>query len=88
MNILERYRIDTRKVPEEVVEKASDIVGDIERGKNLFMNYRAQRLNFNRNVISVQVGKRWRLVADDSTGSIIWKALLSHEAYNRYIRHM
>lgn len=86
--ILQKYDIDTRKVPLEVQEKASDIIGDIERGKNLFMNYRAQRLQFNRNIISVSVKSRWRLLADDSTGEIKWKALLSHEAYNNFIRRM
>ncbi len=86
--VLDRHNLDTRRVPLDVQEKASDIIGDIERGKNLFMNYRAQRLQFNRSVISVAVKNKWRLLADDSTGEIKWTALLSHEAYNKFIRRM
>jgi hypothetical protein len=86
--ILEKYKLDTRKVPLDVQEKASDIIGDVERGRNLFMNFKAQRLRFNRNIISVSVKNKWRLLADDSTGEIVWTALLPHEAYNKLIRRM
>ena len=53
--MLDRHKLDTRRVPLDVQEKASDIIGDIERGRNLFLNFKAQRLRFNRNVISVSV---------------------------------
>ncbi len=83
----ENRNLDTKRVPSDVQRKAREIIEQVDKGISPF-RYRAQRLNFNRNVISVFVKNKWRLVADDSSGRVVWKALLSHEKYNSYIKQI
>ena len=85
-DFFERRGIATHCVPDRVLDKARHIIGLLEQGTP-YWQMRGKRLHRNRSVISIPVGRRWRLLALDANGSLRPKELLSHESYNNRHQH-
>lgn len=70
-----------RRAPLHVLRKTVRIVKQLERGE-AYWRLRGKRMHYDRTLISIPVGHRWRLLARDVQGEVIPVCLLSHEAYN------
>ena len=69
------------KVPQKVLQKAQQIIHRLDDG-NPYWQMRGKRLNQDRNMISIPVGRRWRILAFWRNGEAVPRAILSHERYN------
>jgi hypothetical protein len=72
-------------IPHRVKEKARRVIQQLEQGKP-YWQMQGKRLRKDRSVISIPIGRRWRLVVlDCGSGEIQPKELLSHGQYdNRF----
>ncbi len=68
--------------PHSVLEKARGIIGRMESGTP-YWQLRGKRLQRNRTVISIPVGRDWRIIAHDENGQVRPDQVLSHERYNQ-----
>lgn len=73
--------------PSHVLRKARQVVAQMEKGLP-YWKLRGKRLKRNRKVISIPVGRRWRLVGLDEEGTTTLKELLSHAQYNTRVHTM
>ena len=69
------------RVPKQVLKKAQQIIHRLDDG-NPYWKLRGKRLNHDRDVISIPVGRRWRILASWQDGEAVPQAILSHERYN------
>jgi hypothetical protein len=53
----------------------------LERGEP-YMTFRGKRLRRNRKRISIPLGLKWRMLAEDVDGRLQVRRILSHQAYN------
>ena len=70
-----------RNIPLRILSHGRRIILGLEKGK-AFSDYRGKRLAPDRDVISIPVGRRWRLLMEWREDRIVPVRLLSHEAYN------
>jgi hypothetical protein len=70
-----------KNIPLRVLSHGRRIILGLEKGKTYF-EYKGKRLAPDRDVISIPVGRRWRLLVERRDGKIVPVRLLSHEAYN------
>jgi hypothetical protein len=75
--------IDLRGLPRHVVEKARSILGDLQQGQH-FTALKGKRMIFDRTVIRIPVGHRYRLLCREQDGQLLPWRVLSHEEYNAY----
>lgn len=73
--------IDLRGFPNEIVIRTREMLTQVA-AKASIASLSGQRLNWNRNMISIPIGKHYRLICEDRNGQIVPKKLLSHEDYN------
>lgn len=76
--------IEIGRAPRDVLVRARRVVEKLESGQP-YWNLGGKRLTDNRARISIPLGRRWRLLADDVDGRIRARAVLSHETYNKTI---
>ena len=69
------------RVPIRVLKKARGIICRLDEG-HPYWKLRGKRLNHNRDVISIPVGRRWRILARWQGGKAIPRQILSHERYS------
>ncbi|MBL7163814.1 MAG: hypothetical protein ISS57_14535 [Anaerolineales bacterium] len=69
------------RVPKQVLKKARQVICRLDDG-NPYWKLRGKRLNHDRDVISIPVGRRWRILALWQDGEAVPQAILSHERYN------
>jgi len=69
------------RVPKQVLKKARQVIRRLDDG-NPYWELRGKRLNHDRDVISIPVGRRWRILAFWQDGEAVPQAILSHERYN------
>jgi len=81
----ERRNIQVCKAPLHVLLKARRLVHRLEQGTP-YWQLHGKRLASDRSVVSIPVGRDWRILARDISGQIVPQELLSHERYNR--RHL
>jgi hypothetical protein len=81
LHFFERRDIDTKHVPLDVLERAHKVVERLERGEP-YMTFRGKRLRRNRKRISIPLGLRWRILADDVDGQMLVRRIMSHQTYN------
>ena len=77
----EKRRIDTRHVPPEVLARARKVVERLEHGES-YLAFRGKRIRRNRKRISIPLGLRWRILADDVDGRLRVRRIMSHETYS------
>lgn len=76
--------IDFADIPREVIDRTADIVYSLRRGAD-YTAFKGKRLNYDRGVVSIPVGRSYRLVCITEDGCVVPKELLSHEEYNKRI---
>ena len=69
--------------PRAVAEKTLSIVDALERGQSHF-DFRGKRFVSmgQRSIISIPVGRRYRLICEDQGDRLHYKELITHETYN------
>ena len=76
-----RRGILVQGVPPAVLAKARQIITNLEAGTP-YWKLHGKRLQFNRCVISIPVGRTWRILAEDKAGRVQARQVLSHSRYN------
>jgi hypothetical protein len=71
----------THSAPAGVLAKAHSIIVRLEAGTP-YWKLRGKRLQSNRRVISIPVGRTWRILAEDAGGQVRARQVLSHSSYN------
>jgi hypothetical protein len=79
----EQDAIDLRGLPRHVVMKARRICRDLSQGTH-FKHLGGSRFKFDRTIIRIPVGGRYRMLCRDTPGQIVPWQVLSHEDYNAY----
>lgn len=75
--------VDLRGLPEHVVLKSRHIVNELKIGRH-FGKLGGKRMNFNREVIRIPVGLRYRMLCRDDRSRVTPLMVISHEDYNAY----
>ncbi len=78
--------IDLSHLPYKVAIKARRVIKAIQEGINWFQ-LGGKQFHFNRNLISIPVTYRYRLLCRREKSEIIFLKVLSHEAYNHVARN-
>jgi hypothetical protein len=73
--------IDTRHIPFDVLIRARKVVERLERGES-YLTFHGKRIRRNRKRISIPLGLRWRMLADDVNGRPQVRRILSHQKYS------
>ena len=81
----EQRRIDARHVPSNVLARARKIVERLERGES-YLTFHGKRLSHNRWRVSIPLGRRWRILAEDVDGQLQVRSVLSHQTYNASLK--
>jgi len=76
----------TLSLPSSYKNKALKIIQQLSKGESYFL-FKGKRLNRKRSVISIPIGRRFRLVCKDIHGKIIPISVMTHETYNNFIKH-
>lgn len=77
----ERREIETRHIPMDVLARARRVVERLEHSDN-YQSMHGKRLHCNRNLVSIPLGRRWRILADDVGDHLHVRAVMSHQKYN------
>lgn len=79
-----RRGVAVHPVPLHVLKKASSIIQRLEQGVP-YWRMHGKRLQRDRTVISIPVGRRYRLLAVEQDGRVHPRELLSHGDYNNRV---
>ncbi|MGL5061886.1 MAG: DUF7682 family zinc-binding protein [Microcoleus sp.] len=77
----DRDLIDLRGLPDRVVIKARAIIAALGENKN-YRDFGGKRLRHNRFIVSIPIGRHYRLLCEDCGTFLIPQKVLSHEDYN------
>ena len=77
----ERREIEARRIPLDVLERACKVVERVEGGES-YMTFHGKRLRANRRRVSIPLGRKWRILADDLGDRLRIRAVMSHQTYN------
>ena len=80
----ERREIEARRIPLVVLERARKVVERIECGES-YLSVHGKRLVLNHRRISIPLGRKWRLLADEEDDQLSFRAVMSHQTYDSYI---
>ncbi len=81
LRFFNRRDIDAKHVPLEILSRARKVVLRLENGET-YLTFHGKRLRRNRKRISIPLGPKWRMLAEDVDGRILVQRILSHQAYN------
>ena len=81
LRFFEQREIDTRRIPLDVLIRARKVVERLEHGES-YLTFHGKRIRRNRKRISIPLGLRWRMLADDVDGQPQVRKIMSHETYN------
>lgn len=84
LHFFERRNIDTKHIPLAVLERAHEVVESLEHGES-YMTFRGKRLRRNRKRISIPLGLKWRILADEVDGRMQVRRIMSHQTYNKLL---
>lgn len=73
---------DLSRLPKDRQRKARAILDGLARGEPL-ATYRGKRMRHDRTVVSVPLGRRWRIILRDTGDGLEFVAACSHERYSR-----
>ncbi len=85
LGFFEQRRIDARHVPSTVLARARRVVERLEGGES-YLSFHGKRLRHNRQHVSIPLGRRWRILADDVDGRLQVRSVLSHQSYNASLK--
>jgi hypothetical protein len=70
-------------LPADVADKTLGVIAELERGAS-YLDYLGKRLKTmgRRDIISIRIGRRHRLICRESNGSLEFVEALTHEEYN------
>ena len=75
--------VDLRSLPRrELVIEARDVLAGIGAGRH-YAEFGGKRLNYDRTIISVPLGRDYRILFRDDDSGLTPIAAMSHEAYNK-----
>ncbi len=74
--------INPRRIPNDIAAKAVDVIADLEQSGNPW-KYDSERMKWDRNVVSVHIHYRWRLLIELRGNLLKIVGLYSHEDYNK-----
>lgn len=77
----ERDLINLRGLPDHVVTKARAIIAALGENKN-YRDFGGKRLRHNRLIVSIPIGRNYRMLCEDCGTFLIPQKVLSHEDYN------
>jgi putative NADH-flavin reductase len=77
----DRDIIDLRGLPDRVVAKARAIISALGENKN-YRDFGGKRLRHNRFIVSIPIGRNYRMLCEDCGTFLIPQKVLSHEDYN------
>ena len=77
----ERREIEARRIHLDILERARKIVERVEGGES-YMTFHGKRLRANRRRVSIPLGRKWRILADDLGDRLRVRAVMSHQTYN------
>ncbi|WOD38387.1 hypothetical protein [Nodosilinea sp. E11] len=75
--------VNLRGLPTHVVQKSRHIIDELEIGRH-FGKLGGKRMIFDKSVIRIPVGLRYRMLCREERGRITPLMVLSHEDYNAY----
>jgi hypothetical protein len=81
LNFFEKRGIDVRHIPLDVLSRARKVILRLEHGES-YLAFHGKRLRRNRERISIPLGPKWRMLADEVEHQIMVQKILSHQAYN------
>ena len=81
LRFFDKRGIDIRHLPVEVLTRARKVILRLEHGES-YLTFRGKRLRRNRKRISIPLGLRWRLLADDVDGRVLVRRIMSHQTYD------
>jgi hypothetical protein len=81
LRFFEKREIDARHIPLEVLTRARKVVLRLEHGES-YLIFHGKRLRRNRKRISIPLGLKWRMLADEVDDRVRVQQILSHQAYN------
>jgi hypothetical protein len=81
LGFFEKRGIDIRHVPLEVLTRARKIVLRLEHGES-YLSFHGKRLRRNHKRISIPLGLKWRILADEVDGQPLVRRIMSHQTYN------
>ena len=81
---LKSVRSTPRHIPSDVLERARKVVERIESGES-YLSVHGKRLVLNHRRISIPLGRKWRLLADEEDDQLSFRAVMSHQTYDSYI---
>ena len=84
LSFFEKRDIETRHIPPDVLERARKVVERIEGGES-YLSVHGKRLVLNHRRISIPLGRKWRLLADEEDARLSFRAVMSHQTYDSYI---
>ena len=84
LSFFEKRDIETRHIPSDVLERALKVVERIESGES-YISVHGKRLVLNHRRISIPLGRKWRLLADEEDARLSFRAVMSHQTYDSYI---
>lgn len=73
---------DLSRLPRKEQAKAAAILEALGRGEPV-ATYKGKRLRHDRSMVSVPVGRRWRLLLRDTADGLTFVRACSHEEYSK-----
>ena len=73
-----------KKLPKHVSKKAIDIIAKINNGS--YHQFRGKRFTVNHNMITVPIGKKYRMICAINNGKTECLEILSHADYDNRIK--
>lgn len=73
---------DLSRLPKSHQRKARNILAALERGEP-WATYRGKRLRHDRTVVTIPLGRRWRMILRDTGDGLEFVEACSHERYSR-----
>ncbi len=82
-------RIDTDRYPARIIERAATIyVQVVAGGLPALRNLGAKKINAAKQIMSVPIGRRYRMLFDVESGAPVYMGLYSHADYDTVIGHL
>ncbi|MGK0289126.1 MAG: hypothetical protein ACI86H_000553 [bacterium] len=77
--------IDLKILPNKgMLSKARKIIQGLVEEEQDYRLYNGKRFQWDRSLISIPIGMRYRMLCKEEEGKVIPQEVMSHEKYNRY----
>lgn len=79
--------MDLSNLPTEIVKKVIDMVTKLREGVP-YTSFKGSKRLVKRKVLSIPVGRTYRMLCRDEGGKVIPVEVLTHEAYNSRVKYV